>query len=77
MITHNIHTVNTEYLGAIYSESSINCTAGENGPAALVLAGPVFSIVKLKSHFYKKQVIYKSTSMIFGLIRLIILSYNR
>ena len=32
---------------------------------------------KIKVHFYKKQVIKKSASVIFGLVRLIILSYNR
>ena len=42
MITHNIHAVNTQHLGAIYSDSSINCTGGGNGPAALVLGALVF-----------------------------------
>ena len=40
--------------------------ASRNGPAALVLAGPVFSQgEKIKVHFYKKQVIKKSASVIF------------
>ena len=47
-----------------------------NGPAALVLAGPGFVKVKIKFHFYKKkkQVIKKSASVIFGPVRLVILS---
>ena len=51
--------------------------AGGNGPAAPVLAGPVFLKVKVKFHFYNKQVINITASVIFGLVRLIILSYNR
>ena len=38
--------------------------AGGNGPAALVLAGPVFVKVKMEVHFYKKQVVKKSASVI-------------
>ena len=46
--------------------------AGGNGPAAPVLAGPVFLNVKNRSpflqkaevHFYKKQVVKKSASVI-------------
>ena len=53
------------------------CKAGGIGPAALVLAGPVFLKVKIKVQFYKKQAINKSASVILGLIRLIILSYDR
>ena len=41
------------------------------------MAGPGFLQVKMKFNFYKKQVIDKSASEIFGLVRLIILSYNR
>ena len=52
-------------------------TAGRNGPAAPVLAGPVFLKVKMKFNFYKKEVSNKSAGVIFGLVRLIILSYNR
>ena len=51
--------------------------AGGNGPAAPVLAGPVFLKVKMKFNFYKKQLMNKSASVIFVLFRLIILSYNR
>ena len=50
--------------------------AGENGLAALVLAGPIFLKVKNKSLFLQKQVIKKSASMIFGLVRLVLLGYN-
>ena len=53
------------------------CRASGIGAAAPVLAGPVFLKVKVKYHFYKKQTIYKSASVIFELVRLIILSYNR
>ena len=59
----------------------LNCEsvtrAGGNGPAAPVLARPVFLKVKMKFNFYKKQLMNKSASMIFVLFRLIILSYNR
>ena len=48
--------------------------AGEIGPDTPVLAGPVFLKVKIKFHFYKRQVINKSACVIFGLVRLIILS---
>ena len=41
------------------------------------LAGPVFPRLKIKYHFYKKQVINKNSSVIFALVRLIILSYNK
>ena len=47
--------------------------AGGIGPAAPVLAGPVFLKVKTKFHFCKRQVINKSASVILGLIKLIIL----
>ena len=49
--------------------------AGRNGPAAPVLAGLVFLKVKNKSPFYK-EVIKKSASVIFGLVRLILLGYD-
>ena len=49
--------------------------AGGSGPAVLGLAGPVFLKVKIKSYFYKKQVISRSASVIFGHFRFIILSY--
>ena len=45
--------------------------AGGSCPAAPVLARPVFLKAKIKFHFYKKQVINKSASMIFGLVGLI------
>ena len=45
--------------------------------AAPVLARPVFLKVKMKVHFYKKEVINKSASVVLGLVRLIILSNNR
>ena len=51
--------------------------AGGIGPAAPVLAGPVFLKVKTKFHFCKRQVINKSASVILKLIKAIILSYNR
>ena len=51
--------------------------ADGSGPAAPVLAGPVFLKVKVKFHFYKKQVKTRSTGVIFGFLRLTILRYNR
>ena len=51
--------------------------AGGSSPAIPVLTGPVFLKVKVKFHFYKMPVINKSVSVIFGLVRLIILSYNK
>ena len=51
--------------------------AGGNGPAAKVLAVPVFLKVKMKCNFLKKEVINNSASVIFGLVRLIILNQNR
>ena len=53
------------------------CRASINGPADPVLAGPVFLKVEMKFHFYKKQVVNKGASMIFGLVRLLILSYYK
>ena len=53
------------------------CRASINGPADPVLAGPVFLKVEMKFHFYKKQVINEGASMIFGLVRLLILSYYK
>ena len=51
--------------------------AGGIGPAALVLAGPVFSRGKRKILLLQKASNKQSTSVILRLIRLIILSYNR
>ena len=47
--------------------------AGRRGPAALVLAGSIFLKVKTKFHIYKMPVISKIASVIFGVVRLIIL----
>ena len=47
------------------------------GPAGQVLAGPLLFKLKIKFHFCKKQVMNRSTSVIFRLVRLIILLYNR
>ena len=43
---------------------------------AMVLAGPVF-LKEIIFHFCKKQVTSKSASVILGLVRLFIFSYNR
>ena len=51
--------------------------AGGIGPAASVLARPVFSQGKSKIPFLQKASNKQSASVILGLIRLIILSYNR
>ena len=44
--------------------------AGRIGPAAPVLAGPVFLKVKTKFHFCKRQVINKSASVILEAVKL-------
>ena len=46
------------------------------GPAGRFLARPHFQD-KIKFHFCKKQVMNRCASMIFRLVRLIILLYNR
>ena len=51
--------------------------AGGIGPASPVLARPVFSQDKSKIPFLQKASNKQSASVILGLIRLIILSYNR
>ena len=51
--------------------------AGRIGPDALVLAGPVFFQGINKIQFLQKASNKQSASVILGLIRLIILSYNR
>ena len=51
--------------------------AGGNSPGAPILAGSVFLKVKNDIQFLQKQVMNKSASVIFRLLRLIILSYNR
>ena len=51
--------------------------AGGIAPADPVLAGPVFSQGKSKIPFLQKASNKQSASVILGLIRLIILSYNR
>ena len=55
-------------------DSNIGVAAG---PAGQVLAGPLLSKVKMKLHFCKKQAMNRSASMVFRLVRLIILLYNR
>ena len=45
--------------------------ASGNGPAALILAAPVFLKIKINFHFCKKQVVNKSASVIIDLVRLI------
>ena len=50
---------------------------GGNGLTAQVLARPVFLKVKKYVHFNEKQIVKKSASVIFGLVRLILLDYNR
>ena len=81
---YSLDNPNSYHLSIIDGSRKINFTghgqyyvtrAGENVPAALVLAGPVFLKIKINFQFYKKQVINKSASVSFG--RLIILNYNR
>ena len=59
-----------------FLQSTVDNRAGGNVPAILVLARPVFLKVTIKFHFYINQVINKSASVIFGLVRLSTLSYN-
>ena len=47
------------------------------GPAGPVLAGPLLFEVKLKYHLCKNKVMNRSASVIFRLVRLIILLFNR
>ena len=55
----------------------ISYRASGISPPAPVLAGPVFSQGKSKIRFLQKANNKQTASMILGLIRLIILSYNR
>ena len=72
-----ISMVIRKFVHYIISSKYHGFRTGENGPAALVLAGPVFlKVKKIEVRFYKKEVIKKSASVIFGLARLILLSYN-
>ena len=57
--------------------SAICIRAGGISPAAPVLARPVFSQGKSKILFLQKASNKQSASVILGLIRFIILSYNR
>ena len=47
------------YIVCTYTYRQSYSSTGGNGPAALVLAGPVFLKVKVKFHFYEKQVANK------------------
>ena len=47
------------------------------GLAGQVLAGPLLSKVKMKLHFCKNKAMNRSASMIFRLVRLMILLCNR
>ena len=61
-------------------QSSIDKSGNGNGSSAPVLAGSGFLKVKLKFHFYKKQVHMSASRVIIELqcsSRLIALSYNR
>ena len=62
--------IGIEYYLLMLTQAAYIVMAGGNGLAASVLAGPVFLKVKIKIY------LYKSSSVIFGLIRVIILSYN-
>ena len=64
------------YKGDI-SSLSISYIGVGAGPAGPVLAGPLLFKVKVKFHFCKKQVMNRSASVIFRLVWLIILLYNR
>ena len=62
--------------GPLYLLGALTIGVGA-GPAGPVLAGPLLFKVKIKFHFCKKQVMNRSASVIFRLVRLIILLYNR
>ena len=59
-----------------YKDTTL-CIGVAAGAAGQVLAGPLLSKVKMKLHFCKKQAMNRSASMIFRLVTLIILLYNR
>ena len=61
----------------IYRDSYLLSIGVGAGPAGQVLAGPLLFKVKIKFHFCKKQVMNRNASVIFRLVRLIILLYNR
>ena len=74
-----ISMVIRKFVHYIISSKYHGSRAGENGLVAPVLAGTVFlKVKKIKVRFYKKQVIKRSASVIFGLVRLIniLLCYN-
>ena len=54
------------------SQNNNNTKAIADGPVGQVLARPLFLKVKSKIPFYRKQVISKSTRVIFGLVQLVI-----
>ena len=65
------------YIVCTYIDSYVSYIIGVGaGPAGPVLAGPLLFKVKIKFHFCKKQVMNRSASVIFRLVRLIILLYN-
>ena len=64
-------------LSALLASRQCVDRAGGIGPAAPVLAGPVFSQGKSKIPFLQKASNKQSASVILGLIKRIILSYNR
>ena len=70
------HTVSDSIADILYIHTYVHIGVGA-GPAGQVLAGPLLSKVKMKLHFCKKQAMNRSASMIFRLVRLIILLYNR
>ena len=59
-----------------FLQSTVDNRAIGNAPATLVLARPVILKVKINFYVYIKQVINTNASVIFGLLRLSILSYK-
>ena len=64
-----IHIYIYIYIYNIYTWD--NSKAIANGLVGQVFVGPLFLKVKTKFHFAKKQIINKSTSVIFGLLQLV------
>ena len=68
----NETAVSCHHLHALFAPTSSHGRSKQSGCSGHSLAGPLF-LGKNKIPFYKKQVINKSTSVVFGLVQLVIL----